>query len=58
MAGWSIDGIGLRGTLLCFGVTYIVLVLVSLRSRALRDMDVPSAPAEESSDTDKEMVRE
>lgn len=58
VAGWSIDGIGLRGTLLCFGVTYIVLVLVSLRSRALRDMDVPSAPAEESSDTDKEMVRE
>jgi MFS family permease len=58
VAGWSIDGIGLRGTLLCFGATYIALVLVSLRSRALRDMDTPPAPAEESSGTDKEAVRE
>ncbi|MGI5467550.1 MFS transporter [Streptomyces sp. CA-132043] len=58
VAGWSIHGIGLRGTLLLFGTAYIVLVLVSLRSRALRDMDTKPAPAEDSADSGKELARE
>ncbi|MDQ0989112.1 MFS transporter [Streptomyces sp. V3I7] len=47
-AGWAVDGIGLTAALGCFGTAYFVLILVSLRSRALRDMDArPTAEAEE-----------
>ncbi|MCX5403589.1 MFS transporter [Streptomyces sp. NBC_00335] len=45
-AGWAIDGIGLRWTLFVFGTSYLVLVLVSLRRRALHDMDTPPLPEE------------
>ncbi len=45
-AGWAVAGAGLLPTLACFGATYLILVLVSLRARALHEMDVvPAAPA-------------
>ncbi|MER7991169.1 MFS transporter [Streptomyces noursei] len=42
-AGWVVDGAGLTTALACFGTAYFVLILVSLRSRALRDMDADPA---------------
>ncbi|MGV4927984.1 MFS transporter (plasmid) [Streptomyces sp. BHT-5-2] len=51
-AGWAVDGAGLTWALACFGTAYFVLILVSLRSRALRDMD--AAPAAEAGEKEKE----
>ncbi len=45
VAGWGITAVGLRTVLAVFGAAYLVLVLISLRTRALHDMDAP-APAE------------
>lgn len=46
-AGLVVDRVGLTAALACFGTAYFVLILVSLRSRALREMDVkPGTEAE------------
>ncbi|WP_077191481.1 MFS transporter [Streptomyces lydicus] len=62
VAGWAIHGIGLRWTLLAFGATYVVLVLVSLRNRALREMDDLTPPEAAGGDgaegADKELARD
>jgi predicted MFS family arabinose efflux permease len=60
VAGWAIHGIGLRWTLLAFGTSYLVLVLVSLRNRGLRDMDTQADAdsADETPGADKELARD
>ncbi|MER5883638.1 MFS transporter [Streptomyces sp. NPDC001941] len=39
VAGWSVDLAGLRTTLIAFGCAYLVLIAVSSRLSALKDMD-------------------
>ncbi|MBT1183803.1 hypothetical protein HET69_07170 [Streptomyces sp. CJ_13] len=41
VAVWAIHGIGLRWPLLALGASYLVLALIALRKRELRDIDVP-----------------
>lgn len=47
IAGWSVDIAGLRTTLIAFGSAYLVLVVVSTRIAALREMDKDTAPEPE-----------
>jgi MFS family permease len=53
-AGLAVDGVGLTAALGCFGTAYFVLILVSLRSRALREMDKKPGTEAEEKDKDKE----
>ncbi|MEV8032182.1 MFS transporter [Streptomyces sp. NPDC002742] len=46
-AGWAVDLAGLRIAMACFGCAYVVLILVSLRSLALKDMDAPVGSGQE-----------
>ncbi|WP_053926418.1 MFS transporter [Streptomyces chattanoogensis] len=43
-AGWAVEYGGLRIAMACFGLAYVVLILLSLRSRALKEMDAPVVP--------------
>ncbi|MGW7362884.1 MFS transporter [Streptomyces sp. NPDC054841] len=58
VAGWSVDLAGLRNTLIGFGCAYLVLVLISSRLAALKDMDNPPASSAAPETPVKETVRD